>query len=93
LGARFIEEAPVEEERPVALTPEMLSPLPEALRDTLRVALESLDSKAIAAAIRQIGTCDPMLERVLTRITERFDYQEILDTLHKGVSEQLRQGR
>jgi PAS domain S-box-containing protein len=93
LGVRFIEEAPVEEERPVALTPEMLSPLPEELRDTLRVALESLDTEAIAAVIRQIGTCDPMLEKVLSGIAERFDYQEILDTLQKGVSEQLRQGR
>jgi PAS domain S-box-containing protein len=81
LGVQFIREEPAKPEQAVTLTPEMLASLPEALRQRLRGALESLQSGAIAAAIRDVGADDPKLAAMLSRVADGLDYQAILDAL------------
>jgi PAS domain S-box-containing protein len=66
---------------PAALTPAMLAVLPAALREKLRDALGSLDSKRIRALIQQGGEADPNLGRALTRLAENFDYAAIRKAL------------
>jgi CheY-like chemotaxis protein len=83
LGVEYVyrSEAPLEP-TPVALTPEMLTVLPAALREALREALESLDGERIAAAVRQIAEIDAALGRTLSRLAEYFDYPAILKALN-----------
>ena len=82
LGVRYqYEDVPEVEEAAVDLTPAMLAVLPEALRTDLRKALESLETEAINAVIRQVGIYDPKLEKALARLALEFDYQSILNAL------------
>ncbi|MDD2769768.1 MAG: PAS domain S-box protein [Methylococcus sp.] len=82
LGVRYrYNEAP-EQEAAEVLTPEMLSGLPEDLRQELRSALSSLESERIDAAIRKVAALDPKLQKTLSRFAENFDYPAILKALH-----------
>jgi signal transduction histidine kinase/DNA-binding response OmpR family regulator len=84
LGVRFEYEGVAEtqgQER--TLTPEMLSVLPEALRNELQEALESLESDRIAQVIQQVATHDQELQQTLTQLAESFDYPAILQALKR----------
>ncbi|MBK9160085.1 MAG: response regulator [Nitrosomonadales bacterium] len=83
LGVQFIhEEAHEDGAAPsMALTAEMMAVLPPALRNELKVALQSLDSDRIAAAIARVADHDTTLCRALSRIVENFDYPVILNAI------------
>ncbi len=66
---------------PVELTPAMLVSLPAALREELKVALESLDSERIAAAIPKAAEFDAGLGRTLEQLAGNLDYAAILKAL------------
>jgi PAS domain S-box-containing protein len=65
-----------------ALTPEMLSILPESLRQELIQALESLDSDRIEPLIQQVAMYDANFQKALTHLANNFDYPTILKALH-----------
>lgn len=82
LGVRFQYQDSVEPEQPAAaLTSEMFSVLPEALRSELGDALERLDADRIELLIEQIATYDQALQKTLTHFAENFDYLTILKAL------------
>ena len=82
LGVQYVyAEAQEEEAPPVALTSEMLAVLPQALRDELKTALESLDSDRIEAVIGQVASHDANLQKTLSRLVDNFDYPSILKAL------------
>jgi CheY-like chemotaxis protein len=84
LGLRYIyEQTESEETRREALTPEMLSILPEALRIDLKNALEELESEAIAAVIRRVGSYNSKLEQRLSQIVEDYDYLTIIEAIEE----------
>jgi CheY-like chemotaxis protein len=86
LGVRYLYQGvPEEKEAPVDLTPEMLAALPEALRRELRAALESLETEATRAVIRQVGTHDPLVANALSRFAQEFDYQTVLNALDGAI--------
>ncbi|UZR29186.1 PAS domain S-box protein [Methylococcus mesophilus] len=81
LGVRYrYNEAP-EQKAAETLLPEMLSGLPEDLRQELRSALSSLESERIDAALRKVAALDPQLHKTLSRFAENFDYPAILKAL------------
>ncbi len=83
LGAKFIYEGlSIDEELPGTLTPDMFLMLPEALRNEMKEALESLESERIAAVIKQVGLHDQTLQKILTQLTDNFDYPAILKALN-----------
>ncbi|HZX31076.1 MAG TPA: ATP-binding protein [Rhodocyclaceae bacterium] len=84
LGVRYMREAPPLPEPTVPLTPTMFAPLPDGLRQSLKAALESLETDQVAAAIRQVGQYDGDLEKALTQYARRFDYPAILKTLEEA---------
>jgi len=82
LGVRYIyRSTPETRQEPTKLTSAMLAVLPPEVQNELRTALIHLESEAIAAAIRRIETYDQTLAKVLSRITESFDYSTILKAL------------
>jgi hypothetical protein len=82
LGVRYIYEGiPESREQAVLLVPEMLAVLPEALRNELKDALESLEGERIALAVRQVGAYDKKLQEALDRLAGNFDYPAILRAL------------
>jgi CheY-like chemotaxis protein len=82
LGVRYIYEGiPAQDQPAMALTPEMLSVLPDELRSDLTNALESLEPKRIALVIQQVATYDKQLQKTLTYFAENFDYPTILKAL------------
>jgi len=84
LGVRYIYEGLPEADKPgIALTPEMLAILPEALRSELKDALENLENKRIASVIRQIAPIDSELQKTLAYFAENFDYPAILKALRE----------
>ncbi len=59
LGLKFLYREPeAEADASIQVTPAMLAPLPEAVRQRLREALNSLDGDLIAAAIAEAGETD-----------------------------------
>lgn len=80
LGLEFQYRADTEQSSP-RLTPEMLAPLLPATRQTLREALQSLDSERVAEVLLQISECDQGLGLVLSRLADDFDYPTILKAL------------
>lgn len=83
LGAKFIYEGlSIDEELPGTLTPDMFLMLPEALRNEMKEALESLESERIAGVIKQVGAYDRTLQKTLTQLTDNFDYPAILKALN-----------
>ncbi|QFY43856.1 response regulator [Candidatus Methylospira mobilis] len=85
LGVKYLyhSDMAAEYSMPVTLTSSMLIELPEALREELREALESLDSERIGSAIQQAGKTDVELSRILFLLAENFDYPAILNALHE----------
>lgn len=82
LGVLYSYQCPPEPEQPaMALTPEMLSVLPEELRDELTNALKSLETKRIALAIERVASYDRALQKTLNHLAENFDYATILKAL------------
>ena len=82
LGIKFIrDDAQQADAEAVKLTPEMLSVLPEALRNELKTELECLESERIALVIERVASYDQALCKTLLRLAEGFDYQAILDVL------------
>jgi PAS domain S-box-containing protein len=85
LGVKYVYKTDTTEQAAaVALAPEMLVALPLELRETLRAALENLDSDSIKAAIGKISEMDKQLGRTLTRVAEDFDYPSILRALDEA---------
>ncbi len=66
------------------LTPQLLAPLPVALRRELREALERLEGQRIADAIRQATSVDGRLGEALSHLADCFDYPAILAALDKA---------
>ena len=82
LDIQYVYRTDTAEQTPaIELTPAMLSVLSVQQRNQLKAALESLDSERIALIIRQISERDAELGRALSRLTEYFDYQTILQAL------------
>jgi CheY-like chemotaxis protein len=82
LGIQFEYEGTAEtREQARTLTPEMLSVLPDALRNELREAVESLENERIDQAIQQVAAHDQELKQTLTQLAEAFDYPAILQAL------------
>lgn len=82
LGVKFIYEGGIEvAEAPHELTPDMLTLLPEALREELKAALESLENERIAQVIQQVAAYDPQLQKTLSQLAGNFDYPSILKAL------------
>jgi PAS domain S-box-containing protein len=73
--------ASVQEETVVALTAEMLAVLPQALRNELKTALESLESELINEVLNKIASCDVVLHDALAPLVESYDYPAILKQL------------
>ena len=79
LGLKYTyREAQEQPELDVTLTPEMMTALPESLRDELVTAIESLDSGRIAATIQKVAAHDQKLKALLSRLATNFDYPTIL---------------
>lgn len=82
LGVQYSYQGAAEDTEEVPmLTPEMLTPLPEHLRQELVEALESLDSERIEPLIRQVAVYDKNLQRTLSQLAGNFDYPAILKVL------------
>jgi CheY-like chemotaxis protein len=82
LGVRYIYEGvPESQEQAALLTPDMLSVLPEVLRNDLKDALESLESERIALIIQQVASYDKKLQKTLIQLAGNFDYPAILQAL------------
>jgi PAS domain S-box-containing protein len=83
LGIQYIyrTDIPTTKAQPIAVTPAMLSVLPDAMRDELEVALEQLDGQQINSIIQQIGEIDAELAQALFLRTKDFDYLPILNAL------------
>jgi PAS domain S-box-containing protein len=87
LGISFqYEEKDESAEQSGALTAEMLSVLPIALRNELCDALESLERNRIDRAIQQVGEHDQGLQKRLDRLVESFNYPAILQVLEKELT-------
>ncbi len=85
LGVKYIyKSVPEPQEQDVALTPEMVEGLPEALRRELIEALENLDSDRIDTAIQQVATHNTTTQKKLSQLASNFDYQAILSALQKN---------
>jgi CheY-like chemotaxis protein/anti-sigma regulatory factor (Ser/Thr protein kinase) len=84
LGLRFQYEALDESQDQVGiLTAEMLSILPDALRNELQAALQSLEQDKIDQVINRVGEHDLVLQRTLARFVEGYNYPAILRLLEK----------
>jgi hypothetical protein len=82
LGVKYIYEGVSETEEPtMTLTPDMLANLPEALRNELKEALESLETERIALVIKQVAVYDQQLQKTLLQLIDNFDYPAILKAL------------
>jgi PAS domain S-box-containing protein len=84
LGVQYVyADTLAEETQHVALTAEMLAVLPQALRNELKTALESLDSDRIGTLIGQVAAYDENLQKTLSQLVENFDYPAILKMLNE----------
>lgn len=63
------------------LSAERLEVLPVALRSELQLALESLNSESIDAALKKVEAHDASLHRALSRLIENYNYPAILKVL------------
>lgn len=64
------------------LQPERLKKLPDALRNELKAALQSLEDDRIAQVIQHVANHDEPLQKVLLRLIDNFDYPAILKALN-----------
>ncbi len=84
LGVKYLFEGARETpEQEVILTPEMLNGLPEAFREELVKALESLEHEQIVTVIQRVVTHDQALQKKLMDLARNFDYAIILQALQK----------
>ena len=84
LGVKYIYEGVFKAEEPTkTLTPDMLAKLPEAQRNELKEALESLENERIALVIKQIAAYDQQLQKTLLQLVDNFDYPAILKALYE----------
>ncbi|MDR3438702.1 PocR ligand-binding domain-containing protein [Telmatospirillum sp.] len=81
LGVRYTYRRQSVPEKAVVLTAEMLSVLPDEIRNDLKNALESLEKQRIAHVIENISSYDRKLHKVLISLTKKFDYPSILNAL------------
>jgi CheY-like chemotaxis protein/anti-sigma regulatory factor (Ser/Thr protein kinase) len=87
LGVKYLFEEALETQeqvQDVILTPEMLSGLPEAYREELVKALESLEHERIVTVIQRVVTHDLALQKKLIDLARNFDYAIILQALQKN---------
>ena len=83
LGVRFIYESATQAEEPAqTLTPEMMSRLPDELRNELKEALENLDADRIDGLIQRVAAYDQALQKTLQCLAANFDYQTIIKALN-----------
>jgi PAS domain S-box-containing protein len=83
LAVQFLYENSVDIVPPVKPTSAMFAVLPLASCQKLKLALESLETESIAAAIAEISRYDEALAQSLTALTDRFDYPAILKILQE----------
>lgn len=69
------------DESTYALLPELLEKLPDALRNELKDALQSLEDERIAQAIQKVAVHDESLQKILLRLIDDFDYPAIIRAL------------
>jgi PAS domain S-box-containing protein len=82
LNVVYLRDTPPEGPSETArLTPELLAALPVEMRESLRVAVESLEVEAIKQAIREVGKHDSSLGKLLSQYADQFDYPAILNAL------------
>jgi CheY-like chemotaxis protein len=82
LGVQYLYQDTVKpQQKADTLTSEKLAVLPQALRQQLRDALESLDSTRITAIISKISETEAELASTLSNLTKNYDYQPILIAL------------
>lgn len=87
LGVTFIfEDAPLTSvaEPSLALTPELIASLPEALRGELASALATLNAVMISEAIGNIAEQNPLLGDILSQRASQLDYAAILRAMNAG---------
>ena len=89
LGVRYTyaETPTATETEDIALSAERLAILPQALRNELKSALESLMGERIEAALEQVKPHDEVLHKTLSRLVENYDYPSILRVLQSKGSE------
>jgi PAS domain S-box-containing protein len=63
------------------LTPEMMSAIPEALRQELQDAIEKLDSERIIDTLDKVSPIEAELAAILNQFAKNFDYMSILNAL------------
>jgi signal transduction histidine kinase/DNA-binding response OmpR family regulator len=84
LGVKFLyENTPVSQEHDISFTPEMLSVLPMELLNDFEKALESLEPQRIEFVIQQISSYDKSLSKMLSHLTQNYNYPAILKALKK----------
>ncbi|MCP4404022.1 MAG: response regulator [bacterium] len=81
LGVRFVYEEREQGAEQEVLTPAALAALPEEWRATLTQGAEETDVKMLRTVIEQIRECDVAVADALTRLTDNFEYDEILRNL------------
>ncbi|WP_415880413.1 PAS domain S-box protein [Methylomonas sp. TEB] len=82
LGVRYVyADSPAMMPEDVILTPEMLSVVPQNLREDLQLAVNNLDSERIGGIIQQIAAYDLRVAAALTRLAEAYEYPTILNVL------------
>jgi PAS domain S-box-containing protein len=84
LDMQFQYEQVTESQDPTPkISPEMLSVLPDTLRNELKKALESLENERITQIIQRVAAYDRKLHKSLTQLAESFDYPTILKMLRR----------
>jgi PAS domain S-box-containing protein len=87
LGVQYLyTDAQPTEPDTLQLTTEMLSILPQELRNELIKALKSLEQEHISTVIGQVLPYDLVLYKTLSQLAENFDYPTILNALRATLS-------
>ncbi|AEF99558.1 PAS domain S-box protein [Methylomonas methanica] len=81
----YVDEQPTEPVDTLRLSTEMLSVLPEELRNELIKALVSLDQEHIGTVIGRVLLYDSALYKTLSQLADEFDYPTILAALRTKV--------
>ncbi len=72
------------QEEATELTPQALAGWPPDLIDAMREAVITADLDQLLAKIQEVETREPSIARGLRRLAESFQYQKLLDLLHRG---------
>jgi CheY-like chemotaxis protein len=76
-------DEPMPAEATVGLTTESLADCPRDLIDLMREAVITADLDRLLATIQRVEDRDPPTARGLRRLAEGFQYQKLLDVLHR----------